>query len=86
MDKVLRARPVCGNPEEFNMTQAPNFFALRREAKLYIWNNFIKGVYPKWNHEGKRRYRMLMDTQIYKWNVKIPDLREPQFDMWNGNL
>ena len=34
------------NPEEFNMTQAPNFFALRREAKLYIWNNFIKGVYP----------------------------------------
>jgi len=70
------------NPEEFTLTQKPDFFALRRECKLYVWNNFIKGRYPKWNRDGKYKYRMLMDTEIYKRNVKIPDAREPQFDMW----
>lgn len=69
-------------PEQFNTTQMPSFFDLRREIKLFIWNNFIKGKYPKWNHDAKRKYRMLMDTVIYKSEVKIPDAREPQYDMW----
>lgn len=70
------------NPQDFNMEQPPNFFALRREAKLYIWNNCIKGVYPKWTYDTKRKYKMLMDTIIYKCQIKIPDAREPQYDMW----
>ena len=83
MDKILRARPVCGKPRGIQHDTGAQFLLHYEEKQSYtFWNNFIKGVYPKWNHEGKRRYRMLMDTQIYKWNVKIPDLREPQFDMW----
>lgn len=69
-------------PETFTLTQSPVFFDLRREIKLYIWNNHVKGVYPKWNHDAKRKYKMLMDTQIYKSQTKIPDAREPQYDMW----
>lgn len=88
-DKVIKGwidyyeHELCvEKPELFTMTQAPAFCDIRREAKLYIWNNFIKGVYPKWNHDAKRKYKMLMDTEIYKRQIKIPDAREPQYDMW----
>ena len=81
MDKVLRARPVCGKPRGIQHDTGAQFLCTTKRKVIHL-EQFYKGRISKWNHEGKRRYRMLMDTQIYKWNVKIPDLREPQFDMW----
>lgn len=69
-------------PDEFPKDGPPNFFALRREVKIHVWHFHHKGVYPKLSRHEKTIYRMLMDTIIFKNNIKIPDAREPQYDMW----
>lgn len=71
------------HPDEFPREGPPsNFFALRREAKSFIWHFQHKGVFPKWSHNEVKIYKMLMNTLIYLHNVKVPTVLVPEFTQW----